>query len=113
VAPPRILAVEPEDPIAQFAELAELAREETASVAAVTGNGGVFLQLASFSSRWNADSFKERISTELAEAGALLSVVGGAGRFRIHLGPYASAQDAIKAADRLSRQLKLKPIVVR
>ncbi len=104
------LASEPGDPIAQFAQSA---REEPATVAAVTGVGGVFLQLASFSSRGNADSFKARLAAELADAGALLSVVSGAGRFRIHLGPYASAQEAVKAAGSLGPHLNLKPFLVR
>ncbi|MDD5296400.1 MAG: septal ring lytic transglycosylase RlpA family protein [Rhodocyclaceae bacterium] len=98
-----------DDPIAAFA------REDEAPVAvpAVAGKGGIFLQLASFSSRGNAESFRERFSTELPDAGAPLSVVPGSGLFRIHLGPYADAREATRAADRLGKQLHIKPFVVR
>lgn len=98
-----------DDPIAAFA------RDDAAprAVPAVAGKGGMFLQLGSFASRVNAESFRERLSSELPDAGAPLSVVSAKGLFRIHLGPYASAQDATTAAERLGKQLHIKPFIVR
>jgi rare lipoprotein A len=100
---------EDDDPIAAFA------REEAAprAVPAVSGKGGMFLQLASFSSRDNAESFREHLASELPDAGAPLALVAGKGLFRIQLGPYASTQDATAAALHLGKQLHIKPFMVK
>lgn len=101
-------AAEDDDPIAAFAREEE---EKPVTLPAVATKGSVFLQLASFSSAGNAESFREHLAAELPDAG--LRVVQGGGLYRIHLGPYADAPAARAAAERLSRQLGAKPFIVR
>ena len=77
----------------------------------MAAKGRIFLQLASFSSSTNAETFRERLSAELPDTA--LKVVRGGGLYRIHLGPYADAQAAREAAERLGVQLGVKAFVVK
>lgn len=97
------------DPIAALAKREEVPAAPLTTVA--TKADGVFLQLAAFSSRENAESFRSRIAADLPDK--LLKVVPASGLFRVHLGPYASNQAASEAASRLSSQLNIKAFVVR
>jgi rare lipoprotein A len=73
--------------------------------------GGTFLQLAAFSDRANADAFLAKIRPELGEFGASAHVFAGKGLFRVHIGPYGDERQARTAADRLVRELNIKPMV--
>ena len=115
-----------EDPIAAFAradsppadaapaaEAAPAPPPPAASVPAVAGKGGVYLQLGAFSARGNADSLRDHLQRELPWLAEPMKVVEGAGKYRLHLGPYASAAEAAKVASRLAESLGVKPFVVR
>lgn len=112
-----LAAADSDDPIAAFAR--EPAVPEVVappvpapSVPAVAGKGGIFLQLASFSARANAESFRDHLQRELPWLTEPLKVVEGSGKFRLHLGPYGTAGEAGKMMERLMDQLKIKPLVV-
>lgn len=78
----------------------------------VARGGGLFLQLAAFASRDNAESFKSHLLREVPWL-TELRLVPGNGLFRLQAGPYANAADANKAADLIRQAMDVKPMVVR
>ncbi len=77
-----------------------------------TDAGGIYLQLAAFGSRDNAEAYAGRMRSEQAWLATQLQVYARDGLFRVHAGPYASHNDARQAADRISQTMGLKPMVL-
>ncbi len=73
--------------------------------------GKVFLQLGAFKSAQGAESFLARMRDELGDAGKVLTLFEKEGLTRVHLGPYANANEARSAANRLASKLGFKPFV--
>lgn len=73
--------------------------------------GQVFLQLGAFRSPEGAESFLLRLRSELGDGGKPLMLYEKDGLTRVHMGPYASAQEARSAASTLENQLGFKPFV--
>jgi rare lipoprotein A len=73
---------------------------------------GVFLQLGVFSSMANAEGFLAMVRDELDVIASRLQLLDDGGRFRLHLGPFASADDARAEAERIARVLKFRPFVI-
>ena len=73
--------------------------------------GKVFLQLGAFKSSQGAESFLARMRDELGDAGKMLTLFEKQGLTRVHLGPYANANEARNAAGRLASKLGFKPFV--
>jgi rare lipoprotein A len=73
--------------------------------------GKVFLQLGAFKSAQGAESFLARMRAELGEGGKVLSLFEKEGLTRVHLGPYANADEARDAASKLASKLGFKPFV--
>ncbi len=73
---------------------------------------GIFLQLGAFSSRDNAESFRARVRRDLTWLNDAVRVTVGGGLFRLHLGPYVSAEDARRVAERIRAELELAPVIV-
>jgi rare lipoprotein A len=73
---------------------------------------GSYLQLGAFSARDNAESFRARVYRDLPWLNDVIHVVGSAGPFRLHLGPYSSADDARRIADRIQAELNLAPLLL-
>jgi rare lipoprotein A len=73
---------------------------------------GVYLQLAAFGSRENAESYLARAKLRLDWLAERLHVLGREGLFRVHAGPYASSTEARQIADRVALALGVKPLVV-
>lgn len=98
------------DPI----EAITAAAEEAAlpPLPAVSEARGVFLQLGAFGSQENAESFRSRLQGQLAWLAEPIRIAPRDGMFRLHLGPYRSAQDAGRIADRIRDALDFKPFVV-
>ncbi len=76
-----------------------------------TPTGKVFLQLGAFRSPQGAESFLGRMRAELGNGGKTLTLYEKEGLTRVHLGPYASADEARSAANRLASTLGFKPFV--
>jgi rare lipoprotein A len=74
-------------------------------------NGKIFLQLGAFKSSQGAESFLGRMRVELGDSGKRLSLYEKKGLTRVHLGPYANANEARNAASRLASTLGFKPFV--
>jgi rare lipoprotein A len=79
---------------------------------------GTYLQLGSFSSSRNAESFRDYARQELGKLKQQLYIVPDADKekapehFRLHLGPFDSAAAAHEMVGRVASKLKLKPFVV-
>ena len=76
------------------------------------GASQVFLQLGSFPSLPNAESFKVFVESELKWLRESVLVLSSEGKYRLHIGPFASAVEARSMAERIAGTLKLKPFVV-
>lgn len=77
------------------------------------GAGGVYLQLAAFSGRANADAYVDHLRRELPWLEEPIRVQSGGGRYRLHVGPYADDGAAHRVAARIRESLDVVPIVVR
>jgi peptidoglycan lytic transglycosylase len=73
---------------------------------------GVYLQLAAFGSRNNAESYLARAKLQVEWLAQLLHLFARDGLYRIHAGPYASSYEARQAAERIALTLGAKPLVV-
>jgi rare lipoprotein A len=76
-----------------------------------SSTGKVFLQLGAFRSPQGAESFLARMRAELGDSSKTLRLYEKEGLTRVHLGPYANANEARDAASRLSLTLGFKPFV--
>jgi peptidoglycan lytic transglycosylase len=79
---------------------------------ATTAGKGAFLQLGAFTTLANAEGFRNHVKQELAWLGSRLELLAENGRYRLHAGPYASAEEAQSTAARIAAALKLKPFLV-
>ena len=100
--------------VAPAAAAVPAAAAESASpdVAVTTEPGGVYVQLAAFSARENAESFRARAALELASLDRPIEIYRKDGLFRLHVGPYRSRAEAAAAAEKLRDTLDVKPHVV-
>lgn len=76
-----------------------------------TTSGNVFLQLGAFKSAEGAQSFLAKMQSKLGDVGKSLSLFQKDGLERVHLGPYATPDEARAAAEKLKAQLGFKPFV--
>lgn len=127
LTPPAVAAAPAEDPIAALLEQRNSVPANPAAGTvppppaaatvltamqekAATGNG-VYLQLAAFGVKENAESYLVRLQTQI-EGVAQVSVVNRDGMFRVHAGPYADAAQARDAAERIGQMLGIRPMVL-
>jgi rare lipoprotein A len=75
-------------------------------------SGGMYVQLGAFSGRDNAETFRARVSRELAWLDRSIEIFPKDGLFRLHVGPYRSRSEALAVADRIGIALDVKPHVV-
>jgi len=85
---------------------------ESASAPVAAESGGIYVQLAAFSARESAESFRARLLLELATLDRTIEIYPRDGLFRLHLGPYRSRAEANAVADQIRSTFDLKPHVV-
>jgi rare lipoprotein A len=73
---------------------------------------GVFLQLAAFSARDNAEAFRARVYRELDWLTDGIQILQRDGLFRLHLGPYRDRGEAGGIAERIRAALEVRPVIV-
>lgn len=73
--------------------------------------GSAYLQLGAFKSEQSAESFLARMRDEFGVDGRALSLYRKDDLVRVHLGPYASADEARATAEKLQSRLGFKPLV--
>lgn len=76
-----------------------------------TEAAGVYLQLAAFSSKDNADAYASRVRADVNWLDGQLQVSPREGLFRVRAGPYANRDEARQTADRIHQTLGVKPWV--
>jgi rare lipoprotein A len=76
------------------------------------GVDNTYVQLGAFSSQDKAQSLLDRVAEELDWLRDRLSVQGDADTFRLHAGPYASAEEAREVARRIGEVFEINPFVV-
>ena len=76
-----------------------------------SSTGKIFLQLGAFKSAQGAESFLAKLNAELGDTGKQLKLYSKDGLTRVHLGPYANANEARDAASSLAAKLGFKPFV--
>lgn len=80
------------------------------AAAVVPAVGKVYLQLGAFKSPQGAESFLAKMRSTLGE-GRPLSLVEKDGLQRVHLGPYATQNEARAASEKLKARLGFKPYI--
>lgn len=73
---------------------------------------GAFVQLGAFSTPSNADGLVGRVRSELSHMADRLQLLSDGGRYRLQIGPFASADEARSEAGRIGNLLNLQPFVV-
>lgn len=93
-------------PQALVADEAERARAHTPFAK------GFWVQLAALGKRDGVDRLQQRIATELAALQPLLAVFHEGPHFKLQVGPYASRDQALAAAQQARDALQLRPMLV-
>jgi rare lipoprotein A len=88
---------------------AALPNERTLPMAAESS--GVYLQLAAFGSKENADAYASRLRADVAWLASQLQVLPRDGLFRVRAGPYANPGEARQTAERINQSVGVKPVV--
>ena len=114
---PVVVAARPvvEPVLPQGAAVASVSRSAEKVAERVVDNkaaGEVFLQLGAFATFVTAEQFKGMVEHELKWLKESVSVLASEGKYRLHVGPFASAMEARSIAERIAGTLKLKPFVV-
>jgi peptidoglycan lytic transglycosylase len=73
---------------------------------------GIYLQLAAFTARDSAESYRAAIYRRLAWLTDQIHVLASGSLFKLHLGPYPSEADASAIAARIETEMNLKPVFV-
>ena len=84
----------------------------TVNLPTTTQPDGVYLQIGAFGARENAESFRTRVSQQLAWLTEAIFVVSGNNLHRLQVGPYKSRDEAGKIAEKIRETLQLKPVFV-
>ena len=77
-----------------------------------TAAPGFWVQLGAFRERRGAESFQQRVASELAWIAPLLGLFADSALHRLQAGPYATRDEAASVAERLRDALKLVPVIV-
>jgi len=81
-----------------------------AATSAAAG-GNVYLQIGAFKSQQGAESFLAKMRTEFSGSGKQVVLYQKDELVRVHVGPYANADEARAIAEKLQSRLGFKPIV--
>lgn len=76
-----------------------------------SSESSVYLQLGAFKSQQGAESFMERMRSELGDLGRQFKLSAKDGLVRVHVGPYGSQGEARASAERMRRTLGFRPMV--
>lgn len=82
-----------------------------ATTSAPPAAGNTYLQLGAFKSQQGAESFLVKMRSEFDGSGKQLALYQKDELVRVHIGPYASADEARATAEKLQVRLGFKPIV--
>ena len=86
--------------------------ETTAVATAAPARKGFFLQLGAFSLSANAETFKEHVQHQLKWLREGIATLLVDDKYRLHVGPFNTANEARSMSDRIALALKVRPFVV-
>jgi rare lipoprotein A len=92
--------------------MVEVESVEPAEVKNTIEEKRTYLQVGAFSSRGNAEDFRDRVTRQLTWLNDGIQVLSIGNLWRLHVGPYATSDAARAIAERIETELKLKPLVV-
>ena len=107
-----IAAVEVESIVLAQEELRPAATAAEAGIPLTTETAGMYLQLGAFSTRANAENFRDNIQKQLSWLKEPIQVQVRANLFRLRLGPYRNRGEANDVAEKIRAELDFKPLVV-
>lgn len=108
---PVVAAVEPAPVKVEPAVVAPVVAEVATIPVATSTTGKIYLQLGAFKAKQGAQSFLAKMSPATTDSGKVLALYEKGGLTRVHLGPYANADEARKAATKLQAKLGFKPFI--
>ncbi|HET7831877.1 MAG TPA: septal ring lytic transglycosylase RlpA family protein [Gallionella sp.] len=85
--------------------------EAAVPTAPAAAGGNTYLQLGAFRSQQGAESFLARMRADLGYVGKEVSLFLKDGLMRVHLGPFANADEAKAMAEKLEAKLGFKPVM--
>lgn len=97
--------------VARSAPAPAAAADSAIATTAPAAAGNTYLQLGAFKSQQGAESFLARMRADLGFAGKEIGLFLKDGLVRVHLGPYASADEAKVMAEKLQGKLGFRPVV--
>ena len=100
-APVALVAVAPVAPATPPAILNQLG----------SNNSSVYLQLGAFGSEAGAAAYMDKMRSKLGDIGKQLKLTTNGGLVRVHIGPYASVNEARSSAEEMESKLGFKPMV--
>lgn len=93
-------------------ELPAAQRDAPLKPAPAVAMKGIFLQLGAFAAEQNAETFRIRISRDLAWLSGTIQIRLVDGLFKLHLGPYRTQNEARGVAERIRVDLNVAPVLV-
>jgi rare lipoprotein A len=111
-----VVSIAPDGAIAPPIAMNSPVTSEPLAPAPVTNNimiadGKTYLQLGAFKSQPGAESFLAKMRTEFDGSGKQVVLYQKGDLVRVHLGPYASLDEARSTAEKLQSRLGFKPMV--
>lgn len=91
---------------------AEAAAAADSGIPLTTETAGLYLQLGAFSSRANAESFRDKIRKQLSWLDQPIQIQARGDLYRLHLGPYRKRSEANAIAGKIRHELDFKPLIV-
>lgn len=98
-------------PLESSAPAASFTASPVALASLENSDTNVYLQLGAFKSQEGAESFLEKMRTELSSTGKQFKLSTKDGLVRVHIGPYANQSEARSSAESLEGKLGFKPMV--
>lgn len=86
--------------------------QHSVAVASASATNRIFLQLGAFAHNANAESFREHVRNELKWLKEEIVTMLVGEKYRLHVGPFATAEAARSAGERIARALRVQPFVV-
>lgn len=93
--------------------VATLAAEDKSALGQPAQRTAHFVQLGAFKNAASAETFQRHLASQLDWIGALLHIAERDGLLRVRAGPYASADAAELAAQRIIRETGFSPVLTR
>ena len=99
-------------PVATVQRVNVTVEPATVNLPVNTQPDGVYLQIGAFGAREGAESFRTRVSQQLAWLTESIFVVSGNNLHRLQVGPYKNRDEAARIAEKIRETLQLKPLFV-